>query len=198
MAETGLGSFSAERQKLLKMLLRERGVQAAPRAGIPRRPNPGPTAPVSFAQQRLWILDRLEPGNPAYNIPFVVSLTGRLKPSALLAATREVERRHEALRTTFAESAEGMDRGEPVQVLHPEPLGTRILVDLAALPAGPRESEADRLRLEQSARPFDLQAGPLVRTALLRLDAGHHLFVLTFHHTVSDGWSGSVFVREMA
>jgi amino acid adenylation domain-containing protein len=188
----GLGSFSAERQKLLRLLLKDRGVQSPAKAGIPRRAHPGPTAPVSFAQQRLWILDRLEPGSPAYNIPVAVDLAGRLDAEALLAAVGEIERRHEALRTTFEERG-----GEPVQVLHPAPIAAGAVVDLSGLPGEAGRGEASRLRGEEAVRPFDLRRGPLLRTVLIRRAERDHLFLLTFHHIVSDGWSTGVFVREL-
>jgi len=155
--------------------------------------------PLSFAQQRLWFLHQLEPGSTAYNVPSAHRLRGPLDVAALEQALREVARRHEALRTTFASAA-----GEPRQVIAAEP-GLRLaVVDLAHLPAAAREAEARRLAREEAARPFDLGRGPLWRATLLRL-GGHELgegqsqehgLLLTMHHIVSDGWSLGVLSRD--
>ncbi|HEX5718866.1 MAG TPA: condensation domain-containing protein, partial [Thermoanaerobaculia bacterium] len=151
------------------------------------------TLPLSFAQQRLWFLDRFEPGGAAYNIPAAVGLDGRLAPAVLERAVREVERRHEALRTTFAESG-----GQPVQVVSPEPRLDLPLVDLRRLPGAQGELEARRLAASEALRPFDLEAGPLVRAKLLRLGETEHVALVTFHHIVADGWSMGLFLEELA
>ncbi|HEX3126552.1 MAG TPA: amino acid adenylation domain-containing protein, partial [Thermoanaerobaculia bacterium] len=159
---------------------------------IRRRADGGP-APLSFGQERLWFLDRLEPGSAAYNIPGVVRLAGRLDVSALAAALGGVVRRHEALRTVFSHGPGGL-----VQEIVPEPSTPLPVVDLRALPAERRSAEARRLGVEQGSRPFDLARGPLLRTLLLRLDDAEHVFALTLHHIVADGWSVGVLVRELA
>ncbi|HKH43166.1 MAG TPA: amino acid adenylation domain-containing protein [Thermoanaerobaculia bacterium] len=147
---------------------------------------------LSFAQQRLWFLDQLEPGSPIYNIPAAVELSGRLDRAALAAALGEVVRRHEALRTVFAAM-----EGEPVQVVG-EPAGLAVpLVDLQHLPAPESAIEAGRLAFAEARRPFDLGRGPLLRTALLKLGAERHTMLVTMHHIVSDGWSLGVMVREL-
>ncbi len=158
--------------------------------------------PLSFAQERLWFLDQLDPGSALYNIAGAVRLEGRLTVAALAAAFAAVARRHESLRTTFRSA-----RGRGVQVIAP-PAAVRLggaggiwplpLVDLAALPAARREPAARGLALADAARPFDLAAGPLLRTALLRLAAGEHLLLLAIHHIVADGWSMGILVREVA
>ncbi|MEA2694874.1 MAG: hypothetical protein QOJ16_4261, partial [Acidobacteriota bacterium] len=159
---------------------------------------PGEPIPLSFAQERLWFLDRLEPGSAAYNVPTALRLTGRLDTAGLAASLDEIARRHAVLRTTFR-----MVDGAPVQVIAP-PAGTGLplpRVDLAALPATPREAEARRLAGEEAARPFDLARGPLVRAALLRLTSGageEHVALFTLHHIVADGWSMGVLIRELA
>jgi amino acid adenylation domain-containing protein len=121
-----------------------------------------------------------------------VDLAGRLDAAALLAAVGEIERRHEALRTTFEERG-----GEPVQRIHSEPIDARAVVDLAGLPGEAAEEEAGRIRAGEAVRPFDLEHAPLLRTLLVRRAERDHLFLLTFHHIVSDGWSTGVFVREL-
>ncbi|HEV2728127.1 MAG TPA: amino acid adenylation domain-containing protein, partial [Solirubrobacterales bacterium] len=148
--------------------------------------------PLSFAQQRLWFLDRLEPGSGFYNSGKAVRLGGALDVRALRRALSEVVRRHEALRTTFPAV-----EGRPVQLVHearPLPLDVE---DLTALPEGGREAEARRLGAEEASRPFDLSAGPLLRARLLRLGPEEHVLLLTMHHIVSDGWSMSVLVNEV-
>ncbi|MFL6293378.1 MAG: amino acid adenylation domain-containing protein, partial [Thermoanaerobaculia bacterium] len=147
---------------------------------------------LSFAQQRLWFLDRLEPGSPLYNMPAKVELRGRLDLRALSAALREVARRHEVLRTTFAEVA-----GSPVQVVAARARVPLPLIDLRGLPRAEREREAGRLEAAEARRPFDLATGPLLRAALLASEPERHALLLTLHHVVSDGWSMDVLVREV-
>ncbi|HEX2568813.1 MAG TPA: non-ribosomal peptide synthase/polyketide synthase, partial [Polyangia bacterium] len=149
--------------------------------------------PLSFAQQRLWFLDQLEPGNPFYNIPAAVRLTGRLDVTALGRCLTELVRRHEALRTRFI----SLD-GEPVQLVGPGFDLALAPVDLTTLPGEVREARARELVREEALRPFDLSRGPLLRAALLRLGAEEHVLLVTLHHIVSDGWSTTVLVRELA
>jgi amino acid adenylation domain-containing protein len=151
------------------------------------------SVPVSFAQQRLWLLDQLVPGNPFYNIPAAIRLTFPLNVAALEQSLNEIVRRHEALRTTFA-----VVDGKPVQVIAPSLTMLLPVLDLRTLPQSEREAESLRLATEESRRPFDLAHGPLVRTTLLRLDEADHVFLLTMHHIVCDGWSMGVFSRELA
>jgi amino acid adenylation domain-containing protein len=147
---------------------------------------------TSYAQQRLWFLDQLEPGSWVYNVPAAVRVSGGLDVGALRAALDEVVRRHEALRTTFA-SVEG----RPMQVIAASgAVGLRV-VDLGDIEEGERE---DRVREEIAAearRPFDLVGGPLVRASLLRVAAQEHVLLVTLHHIVSDGWSMGVLIREV-
>ncbi|HKH45554.1 MAG TPA: amino acid adenylation domain-containing protein, partial [Thermoanaerobaculia bacterium] len=150
--------------------------------------------PLSFGQERLWFLDRLEPGNPAYNLPGAVQLSGTLDRAALAASLSEIVRRHEVLRTTFVPTGEG-----PVQVIAP-PASEGLplpLVDVSALAPGEREREARRIAREEAASPFDLRCGP-VRARLLRFAPHDHAVLWNTHHIVSDGWSGMVFLRELA
>ena len=149
--------------------------------------------PLSFAQQRLWFLDQLEPGRVDYNIPVAVRLTGPLNVDALEQTLNAVMQRHEVLRTTFA-----IHDGQPVQVIHPHqwlPLPSVSLSDLT-----PQEREAAvKTRVEEEAQtPFDLTVGPLMRARLLHLSADEHVLMVTMHHSVSDGWSLRVLVKEVA
>jgi amino acid adenylation domain-containing protein len=156
----------------------------------------GEPVPLSFAQQRLWFLDQLEPGNPAYNLATAVLLTGPLDRAAFAASLAGVVARHEALRTTFGLAGDADE--EPVQRIAPPAPLPIPRIDLAGLPEEAREAEALRLAAEEVMRPFDLARGPLLRAALLRLDAARHVALLAMHHMVSDGWSIDLLVRELA
>ncbi|MFP2913397.1 condensation domain-containing protein, partial [Pyxidicoccus sp. 3LFB2] len=149
--------------------------------------------PLSFAQQRLWLIDQLQPGSPAYNIPTALRVAGALDVTALESSLRALIERHESLRTTFA-----VQDGEPVQVIHPAADFSLPVVDLSALPTDEREARARLLVTEDALRPFDLATGPLVRASLLRLEPTSHVLLVTMHHIVSDAWSSGVLVRELA
>ncbi|EPX57243.1 Long-chain-fatty-acid--CoA ligase [Cystobacter fuscus DSM 2262] len=182
------------RKKLLEKMMQQRRAskQAAPGALLPRSGSSSPL-PLSFAQQRLWFLEQLEPGNTAYNVPAAVRLTGELDVRALEKALHGVVRRHEALRTTF-----DAHEGKPFQVIHPELLVPLPLSDWSGWGREEQERALREARREESARPFDLVRGPLVRARLLRLGERVHVLLYTLHHIISDGWSVGVLVREMA
>ncbi|HEX3125716.1 MAG TPA: AMP-binding protein, partial [Thermoanaerobaculia bacterium] len=172
----------------------EDGMVAPPILRVPR----DLSLVCSFSQQRLWFLDQLLPGDPGYNLPVAVRFRGPVDQGTLGLALREIVRRHESLRTTFA-AASG---GQPVQVVAPapppqEPPPALPMVSLEALPAERREAEAlDRL-VEESLRPFDLAHGPLLRFTLFRLAPDDLVLYFAIHHIVSDGVSISVFLREL-
>ena len=153
----------------------------------------GEGLPLSFSQERLWFLDRLEPGNPTYNIPLAVDLHGTLHQNALTAAVHEVVRRHESLRTSFEEV-----NGTPRQRIHPPPAPGLPLVDLGALPVERRAEEVHRLARLEAFRSFDLGKDPLFSIQVLRLGEEHHRCLLTLHHIIADGWSLGILVRELA
>jgi alpha-ketoglutarate-dependent taurine dioxygenase len=186
-----IGQLSPRRRMLLEALLRREKSQWRPMTITPRLRESN-RAPLSFAQQRLWFIDQLGPGNAAYNIQVAVRLRGALNVAALGAALQEVVNRHEALRTTFA-----FADGEPLQVIHPHLELSWVAEDLSHLPAVEREGEMRRLGVEEARQPFDLAQGPLLRARLLRLDRHEHVALLTMHHIVADGWSAGVLVREM-
>ena len=185
-----VGSLSEKKRALLALLLEEAGVKTQ---AIPRVNRDAGPLPLSFAQQRLWFLDQLAPGNPVYNIPWVMRLAGPLDVAALEAALGEVVRRHEVLRTTFSTVGE-----KPVQVIAPALVLTLGVTDLRHLPAAERAAEAGRLATEEGRRGFDLGRGPLIRLGLLRLADEEHVLLLTIHHVVSDGWSMGVLMNELA
>ncbi len=148
--------------------------------------------PLSFAQERLWFLDQLEPGTAAYNVPAAVRLSGGVDAARLERALNAVAARHEALRTTFAPAA-----GRPYQVIAPRIDLPLPGVDLRRLPAAAGEAEARRLATAEALAPFDLAAGPLIRATLLELAPDDHVLLVTMHHIVSDGWSIGIFLREL-
>ncbi|MCI0730460.1 MAG: condensation domain-containing protein, partial [Chloroflexi bacterium] len=149
--------------------------------------------PLSFAQQRLWFLDQLVPGSPAYNIASAVRLRGSLSPADIEQIINAIVARHEALRTTFA-NVEGV----PYQQIAPVLTIPLPVIELGHRPAGEREAELRRLAAEEARRPFDLASGPLLRTTLLRLAEEEHVLLLTMHHIISDGWSMGLFFSEVA
>jgi amino acid adenylation domain-containing protein len=153
-------------------------------------------APMSFAQQRLWFIDRLSPGISAYNNPVAVRLRGAIDRAALEAALAEIVRRHDILRTTF-----GLVDGEPSQRIHPfDPAAVPGIedLDLRPLPEAEREAEARRLLWQVVERPFDLAHGPVLRHALARLGEEEHLFVTVMHHILWDEWSQGIYIGELA
>ncbi|HEU4556927.1 MAG TPA: amino acid adenylation domain-containing protein, partial [Longimicrobium sp.] len=173
-------------------------VEEIRRAGLPVLPPVVPVEraralPLSFAQERLWFIDRMEPGSTVYNMPMALRLGGALDQAALERSLSEIVRRHETLRTTFAE----VD-GSPVQVIAPFGGFAVPVEDLSALSEPDREAAVGRRAGEEAARPFDLSAGPLFHAALLRLGEEDHVLLLSMHHVVSDGWSLGVLFRELS
>ncbi|MEM7356292.1 MAG: condensation domain-containing protein, partial [Acidobacteriota bacterium] len=154
--------------------------------------------PLSFAQERLWFLVQLAPAlSTAYNVPAAVRLRGPLDLTGLRASLSAVVGRHESLRTLFRRA-----EGRPVQViLSPRAFAELApalpLVDLSALPEEEREPRAQRLAAAEARRPFDLAAGPLLRTTVLEMAPDERVLLLTLHHIISDGWSMGVLVREL-
>jgi amino acid adenylation domain-containing protein len=173
----------------------ESAVAQATPAGLALEPVPRePPPPLSFAQERLWFLDRLEPGSSAYNVPVALRLAGELSAGRLVTAFAWAAERHESLRTSFGLGADG----SPVQLIAREPLLALPVIDLSALPSEPRGAELSRRCRAEAARPFDLAAGLLVRLLLLRLGDLEHVLALTLHHAVCDGWSLGLLARELS
>ena len=147
---------------------------------------------VSFAQQRLWFMQQLLPGNPFYNMPIPLRLRGELDVVALQACLDALVARHETLRTTFRTQGE-----TAFQVIAPPGPVKLGAVDLTAVPEGERGEQARRLVREDGLRAFDLSTGPLIRAQLLRLSAEDHVLQLTLHHIIADGWSIPVLFRDL-
>jgi amino acid adenylation domain-containing protein len=187
-----MSAIQEKRQALLDLMLRNEPRRVPASAPIPRR-RPDEPIPLSLSQERFWFLDQLAPGNPFYVETSAVRLAMAIDAAALERAVNAVVERHEVLRTQiYVEDGRPLQRaGERVHV----PL---VVTDLAGRPASEQEQELERIALEQAMRPFDLTAAPLLRTALLRLGPANHIFLLAIHHIVSDGWSVSIFSREMS
>lgn len=175
-----------------------RTVSAAPTIphdarGLPvERASRSASLPASYAQERLWLLDRLQPNSTAYNIPRAWTLTGPLDRNALRKSVREIVRRHEVLRTTFSAI-----EGEPYQVIQASAEVDVPLMDLSALPPSQQRAEVEKAALQKLGAPFSLTHGPLVRACILRISEDEHVFVLSVHHICWDRWSADIVLREI-
>src|SRR5215469_2460605 len=171
-------ALSPAKRALLEMRLKQQGRKAG--EGIGRRAERG-RAPLSYAQQRLWFLQQLEPENPAYHVYAAVKLQGRLDVRALERSLGEIVRRHEVLRTRFVEEGE-----EVWQEISGE-CGVEVpVVDLRGWGAEEREGETVRLAIEEARRPFDLGKGGLFRVVRLECGEEENVLLVTMHHIVSD------------
>ncbi|HEY9509926.1 MAG TPA: condensation domain-containing protein, partial [Verrucomicrobiae bacterium] len=170
---------SSERRTLLQEQLRQASV--APEV-----------IPLSFAQQRLWLLDQLEPNSALYNVPLAIELHGALDVTALQSALDQLVSRHEILRTRF-----NCDEEVPMQLVDDESRVKISFHDFTSADSATREENARRALHTEVTRPFDLALGPVVRAALFRIEPERHWLALTFHHIVSDEWSLKVCLREL-
>ncbi len=181
----------------LELMLRKLGKPKTIGAGgqpISRRMSTGNALPpASFAQEGLWFLNQLEPDSAAYNVPLTVRLNGALNIEALEKSLREVVSRHESLRTTFR-----VESGSLVQIIAPLASLKLPLVDLSGLTEAQREAEATKLALQDAQRSFDLSTEPLIRATILRLSEEDHFALIAMHHIISDAWSMSLFIQEVA
>jgi NRPS condensation-like uncharacterized protein len=149
--------------------------------------------PLSFAQERLWFWEQLQPGTSTYNINAAFRLDGDLDVPMLEQSLDEITRRHEILRTSYTAL-----EGRPIQIVTPHIPVRLSVTDLSDMPESERDSEVRRLAEEEALRPFDLTRSPLLRVSLLRLGARAHVALVSMHHIVSDGWSMGVLVEEVA
>jgi len=148
--------------------------------------------PLSFAQQRLWFVEQIQPGNSSYNILLAIRLQGALNLTYLEKSFQEIISRHEILRTSFIAV-----KGEPQQVIYPDlPLKLTIL-DIQELPIAAQEQEIKNLVFQESQQPFDLTQIPLLRVKILQLNLQEFVLVLTMHHIITDAWSIEIFVKEL-
>ncbi|MBV9790939.1 MAG: LLM class flavin-dependent oxidoreductase, partial [Chloroflexi bacterium] len=165
------------------------GLQAPPIEHVSRdRP-----LPLSFAQQRIWFLQQVEPESATYNNPTAIGLKGALDLPALTQTLNTIVQRHEILRTTFH-----LLDGRPVQQIVPRLTLDLPSIDLSSLPADEQQAELRHIGTREAQRPFDLVSGPPIRALIFKHSEHEHTLLVTMHHIVSDGWSLGVLIREMA
>lgn len=182
--------LSPEKLQALASILKEEGIEWQAKRVIDRRPNSEETL-LSFSQERIWFLDKLEPGNH-YNDYFGLRIKGRLDYETLERSIEIIARRHETLRTNFV-SAEG----QALQVIGTDCRVNLAVTDLSNLPERDRASEAVRLAVKEVRQLFDLTKDPLFRTMLIRLSEEEHIFLLAIHQIINDSWSIGVFASEL-
>lgn len=183
---------SRDAQAFLRRRLSQSRARTAPQGLIPRTDRSGPI-PQSFAQQRIWFLQDLAPGNPFYNIPAAVPLNGPIDVAALERSLNTMVARHESLRTVF-----GRDGDVPFQQVMPHTDMPLEMIDLSDQGLREAERQTDDLAVAEAAAPFDLATGPVIRFRLVRLAAARHVLLLTVHHIAADGWSMGVLFREFS
>ncbi len=184
-----IAALPPEKRALLEASLKRNPKPAE--SGITPQQRDSSPLPLSFAQQRLWVIDQFEPGSPLYNIPIAMRLRGPVSVPALQHAFSTLVARHESLRTTFPR----ID-GQPVQQIHPPAPVELPVVDLSTLPADERAAQTEQQLAAIAQQPFDLQRGPLLRLLLLRVAPDDQILLLTLHHIIADGWSMDVIMRE--
>ena len=187
-----IANLSPEKRALLERRLMQQNARGVKPQGISQRDAAAP-CPLSFAQQRLWFLDQLEPASAVYNIVKAVRLRGTLHLEALRQALDAILERHEALRTTFS----SVD-GDPIQVINEPCVVPLAISDLRTLPAAERESECLHRLREVAQRPFNLSTDTMLRAALVRLQDDECVLLLVMHHIASDGWSVGLLMRELS
>ena len=186
-----IAGLSPAKQALLELRLKKS--RAGARQTIAPRSDRESVPPLSFAQQRLWFLDQLEPNSALYNISTALRLRGALNVEALQKSVATIVERHEALRTTFA----SVD-GEPVQVIKANPTVGLAMIDVSAWAKDDRELEVQRLLKQEARRPFNLSSDLMLRSTLIRLREEENILLLVMHHIASDGWSIGVLFRELS
>lgn len=180
-------------EALAKVIDTARGDTTSQAEYVIRQAQPDTTYPLSFAQEHLWFLWKLEPENTYYSIPVAVQIAGELEIALLEASFHEIVKRHETLRTTFT-----LLDGQPRQVISPFFKLAIPLIDLTALSQEEQNVQTSRLHQQEALRQFDLEGGPLLFATLLRLGRERHIALFTLHHIVLDGWSLSVLTHELA
>ena len=191
-SQPGTVTLSPVKRELLALRLRKEGIDTGPLPGIARSQRHDPR-PLSFAQERIWFFEQLEPGTATYNVPSAARLTGRFNLPSLEQCFGEIVRRHESLRTTFR----AVD-GRPLQVVEASGPFKLPLIDLSGLSEAARERVQRSLADREARLPFDLTCDTLLRSKILRLNEAEHVMLLSIHHITSDGWSSKVLNEEVA
>jgi amino acid adenylation domain-containing protein len=187
-----IAALSPEQRALLELRLKQKGLTPLKTQAISQRKDSN-SLPLSFHQQRLWVLHQLEPDNPIYNVPIAIRLTGSLNVKALEKSLNQIRQRHEVLQTRFMAMG-----GQPVQEKFSDLALNVSVIDLRGLPENERQQVLEDAKKEEAQRPFDLSQEPLLRVKLLQLSETEHLMLFTMHHIVSDGWSRGVIIQELA
>lgn len=183
--------YAFEKAKFVKKFMEKKGLKSKdihPISIRDRNINPS----VSFSQQRLWIMDQLQPGNPAYIIPMALLLRGPVVVSHIEECFKEIIRRHETLRTSFV--ADGEKVLQQIEEVVPFQMQ---LVSLENVPKEARQAAADEWIMRETRAPFDLSQAPLIRVLLIKCSDDEHILVASVHHIVSDGWSVGILQREL-
>ncbi|UKP00594.1 non-ribosomal peptide synthetase [Nostoc sp. UHCC 0870] len=179
-----LSTLTPEQKALFERRLKEKGLTLPQSSTIPPR-NQTENIPLSFAQQRLWFIQQLEPDSYIYNVPCVLKMQGDLQLSALESAINELRKRHETLRTYFTTNSEN----QPIQIIEPwQPISLQII---------DTTEEIEKIALTAAQTPFDLTQ-LLFKTSLFRLAENEHILLITTHHIISDRWSVGVFLKELS
>src|SRR5215469_12011516 len=188
--ELDSGKLSSAKQALLERMRK----RTAAALEVPLHPRTNlDNVPLSFAQQRMWLIHQLNPHSHLYTFPRALELRGRLDLEALEKALNSIIRRHEVLRTAFPADEEGKPSQNVLQELTVK-IG---MTDLTRSPRREQGSQVERLTLEFAYQPFDLAHGPLLRAHVFRLGPDEHVLSIAMHHIVGDGWASAVFFREL-
>src|SRR4051812_22860403 len=184
-------NLTGARKGILERRLKSALKAPSASVAIPRRA-PAASAPLSFSQKRLWFIDQLEPGSPAYHVATALKLAGPLNVAALESALQTIVDRHEVLRTRFP-----VVDGNPIQVIAPVLKIDLRQVDLSQLLESDRQARCLQRLKDEAQEPFNLASGPLIRTLLVRLNEQEHTLLVVMHHIISDGWSLGVLFHEL-
>lgn len=187
-----IAKLSPEKRKLLEKILAQQNVDLNKNRILPTSRDRN-EFPLSYAQQRMWFLDQLEPGNPMYNNPAAISIKGRVDVDAIEKSLMALTDRHEVLRTVFASI-----NGRPVQVIQEESTVTLEKMDWSDLGDEEKKSRLAEEASRAAQAPFNLKTGPLMRTRLIKMNHDEYVFLLTMHHIISDAWTLTIFIREFA
>lgn len=187
-----IAQLSPAKRKLLEQRLQQKAKNANPQPAITRREK-SQSVPLSFFQERMWILDKIQPGNPAYNCSINIRITGSLNVAALEKTITEIVHRHEVLRTSFPTVDE-----QPMQVISTSLTVKLPIIKLNQLSIEQQKKEVARIAMEAAQDKFDLSQLPLIKAKLLHLNETENILLLTIHHIIFDGWSIGILFKELA
>lgn len=186
-----ISKLSPEKRKLLEKILNDQDIDLNKSRILPQDRGDKKQFPLSFSQQRMWFLDKLEPGNPMYNNPAAVKISGAVNMSAIQKSLDVIANRHEVLRTIFGEKD-----GQPFQIVESEHNITCQQIDLSDLSVLEKSEKLDKLLRDEALKPFNLTSGPLLRTMFIKLEQNDYVFLLIMHHIISDAWTLAIFIGE--